>query len=122
MATISYRRQLANAQRKLEALQTRIEELIPLAADEPEEAQPVDNIVVGASVFVKHGAAVTLAEDDTRVHPGDLLRVAYSTPVGREFALLHRDAQLPVYDSLAKARLAGLNHPASDPAPETAPR
>lgn len=37
-------------------------------------------------------------------------------------ALLHRDAQLPVYDSLAKARLAGLNHPASDPAPETAPR
>jgi hypothetical protein len=67
--------------------------LLGLLVREPPPAVRLKGGGPRLSVFVKHGQAVTLAEDATRVRPGDLLRVAYSTPIGREFALLHRDAR-----------------------------
>jgi len=114
MATISYRRQLANAQRKLEALQTRIEELIPLAADEPEEAQPVDNIVVGASVFVKHGRCtakttpvvlqgIVLAKKSGSGKQADLVRVRVGEGFDEETLTLFSAA---VFDTEEAAKLA----------------
>lgn len=65
--------------------------LLAVLAREP-KAQVRSKGGAQLSVFVKHGQEVTLAEESTRVRPGDLLRVAYSTPIGRQFALLHRDA------------------------------
>jgi hypothetical protein len=41
--------------------------------------------------YVKHGAQVTRGRPDQVVHPGDVLRFTYSSPLPTHFALLGRD-------------------------------